>query len=233
MQGTTSRAIPRFGRRRAAALAAAAALAGAPGAGFAGESWYVRGSAGLAWQGDADGANLTDDSGRRGADASFDPGYGVGLAVGRWFGQRWRADLAYDYRSVDNDEIRVDDGRVADDGNYASTALSLNGYYHFTDAGAVRRFSPYVGAGIAWLNEIDIDIEGGDFRPSYEDLEDDGFGFQLIGGVSWRQTERFRWDAELRWLYYGEADLDDGNDIRLEDVDYAPVTVQVGFSYDF
>ena len=64
-------------------------------------------------------------------------------------------------------------------------------------------------------------------------LEDDGFGFQLIGGVSWRQTERIRWDAELRWLYYGEADLDDGNGVRLEDVDYAPVTVQVGFSYGF
>ncbi len=40
--------------------------------------------------------------------------------------------------------------------------------------------------GVVWLNEIDIDI--GDFRPSYDDLED---------------------------------------------VDYAPVTVQVGFSYGF
>jgi opacity protein-like surface antigen len=153
--------------------------------------------------------------------------------VGRWLGQRRRADLASDYRRVDTDQIRVDDGRVADDGNYASTALSLNGYHHFPDAGAVRRFSPCVGAGVAWPNEIDIDIEGGDFRPSCDDLEDDGFGFQRIGGVSWRQTERFRRDAELRWLYDGEADLDDGNDIRFEDVDYAPATVQVGFSYDF
>jgi opacity protein-like surface antigen len=233
MSRTTSGYAVRESGRRCALALAAAALAGAAGSAWAEETWYVRGSAGLALQADADGARLTDDSGRRSADASFDPGYGVGAAVGRWFGPRWRADLGFDYRSVSTDRIEVDDGRVADDGNYASAALSLNGYYHFTDAGAVRRFSPYVGAGIAWLNEIDIDIEGGDFRPSYDDLEDDGFGFQLIGGVSWRQTERIRWDAELRWLYYGEADLDDGNGVRLEDVDYAPVTVQVGFSYGF
>ena len=54
-----------------------------------------------------------------------------------------------------------------------------------------------------------------------------------MGGVSWRQTDRLRWDAELRWLYYGEADLDNGSGTSLEDVDYAPVTVFVGLSYGF
>lgn len=195
--------------------------------------WYVRAGGGLAWQDDADGARLTDADGRQKVDASFDPGFGAGLSLGRWFGSRWRADLGYDYRSVDNDEIKLADGRVADDGNFASAAVSLNGYYHFSDGRAERRFSPYVGAGVVWLQEIDIDLEGRDFDSSYEDLEDDGFGVQVMGGVSWRQTDRLRWDAELRWLYYGEADLDNGSGTSLEDVDYAPVTVFVGLSYGF
>ena len=216
---------------------AAAGIAGAmlalSGPARAEEDWYVRLAAGAAWQADADGADLTDAGGREGVDGSFDLGYGAGIAVGRWFGERWRADLGFDYRSVDIDRIKVDDGRVADDGNYASSALSLNGYYHFTNPRAERAFSPYLGAGVVWLNEIDIDLEGGDFRPAYEDLEDDGFGVQVMGGVSWRQSSRIRWDAELKWLYYGEADLDNGNQASLESLDYAPLTLQLGFSYEF
>jgi hypothetical protein len=138
MSKMTSRYTARAtGCRRALALAAAA-LTGAAGSARTEEPGYVRGSAGLVWQGDSDSARLADDSGRKSADASFDPGYGVGAALGRWFGPRWRADLGFDYRSVDIDRIRFDDGRVAD-----------------------------------------------------------------------------------------------GNGVRLEDVDYAPVTVQVGFSYGF
>ncbi len=218
-------------RSLAALLAAFAGTAAAPLA--AEDDWYVRLGGGVAYQADADGARLTDQDGRQSVDASFDPGFGAGLSVGRWFGDRWRADLGFDYRTVDNDRIKLDDGRVADDSNYASTGVSLNGYYHFTDGRAERRFSPYVGAGLVWLNEIDIDLEGDSFDATYEDFEDDGFGVQLIGGVSWRQSKRWRWDAELRWLYYGEADLDNDNGNTLEGLDYTPVTAYVGVSYAF
>ena len=88
-----------------------------------------------------------------------------------------------------------------------------------------------MGAGLAWVNEIDIDLE--DLGKEYEDLEDDGFGVQVMGGFSYRQSERLRWDVELKWLYYGEADLDNGEGVALESVDYAPVTLFAGFSYGF
>lgn len=195
------------------------------------EDWYVRGSAGIAWLDDDDSTDLTDVNGVQNADASFDTGFGVGLGVGRWFGNRWRADLEWAYRSNDNDDIQLDDGRVADDGNIASSALSLNGYYHFTDGRAIGRISPYVGAGIAWVNEVDVDLEG--LGAEYEDLEDDGFGAQFMGGLSYRQTKRLRWDAEVRWLYFDEADLDNGEGIALESVDYNPLTLSLGFSYAF
>jgi opacity protein-like surface antigen len=195
--------------------------------------WTVRATGGLSWQADDDNNDFTDPAGEQNADASFDTGWTGGLSIGRWIGSRWRADLEWAYRSNDSDRIKLDDGRVADDGNYASTALSINGYYHFADGRAPRRWSPYVGAGLAWINEIDIDLEGRDFDNTYEDLEDDGFGVQVMGGLSWRQSERLRWDAELRWLYFGEADLENGSDVRLEGLDYAPVTLTIGLSYEF
>ena len=212
---------------------AAAGLAGNAAADSDTRDWYVRAAGGLSYIQDDDNNDFTDNTGEQNADASFDLGWGAGLSVGRWFGERWRADLEWVYRSNDNDRVRLDDGRVARNGNYASTAFSLNGFYHFTDGRAVGRISPYVGAGLAWVNEIDIDLEGADFGRDYEDLEDDGFGVQVMGGLSYRQTRSLRWDAEVRWLYFGEADLDNGAGTRLEDVDYAPLTAFVGLSYEF
>lgn len=212
-------------------------LAGVPGTGAAESAprdWYVRAAGGFSYIQDDDNNDFTDVGGEQNADASFDLGWGAAISVGRWFSERWRADLEWAYRSNGNDRIRLDDGRVADDGNYASTTLALNGFYHFSDGREVGKLSPYIGAGLAWVNEIDIDLEGGpDFGRDYEDLEDDGFGVQFMGGVSYRQSRSLRWDAELRWLYFGEADLDNGRGTRLDDLDYAPLTGFIGLSYEF
>jgi outer membrane protein W len=194
------------------------------------DDWYIRAAGGISWIDDDDSADLTDPAGTQNADASFDPGYTVSLAVGRWFNRNWRADLEWAYRSNDNDEVVLDDGRIADDGNFASSSLSVNAYYHFTDGREIGRISPYLGAGLAWVNEIDIDLEG--LGGEYEDLEDDGFGVQVMAGLSYRQSQRLRWDAEVRWLYFDEADLDNAG-VKLESVDYNPLTVTLGFSYSF
>ncbi len=221
------------GLARATLAAAAAATLLAPLA--EADEWYVRGAAGMVFLGDDDSVGFTDADGTQGVDASFDAGFSFGGGIGRWFGDRWRADVDFTYRSNDHDTFRLDDGRVVDDGNFASTALSVNGYYHFADAFEPRTFSPYVGVGIAYVNEIDIDLEGSGLGDGVviEDLEDDGVGFQLIGGVSWRQNDRLRWEGEVRWLSFGDADLTDDGGNRVADIDYDPFGVYVGLSYEF
>ena len=102
--------------------------------------------------------------------------------------------------------------------------------FRMPDGREIGRISPYLGAGLAWVNEIDIDLEG--LGGEYEDLEDDGFGVQVMAGLSYRQSQRLRWDAEVRWLYFDEADLDNAG-VKLESVDYNPLTVTLGFSYSF
>jgi outer membrane protein W len=215
-----------------AGLSAGALLVSSQNA-VAADDWYVRVSGGVSYLADDDSAKITDETGTQKMDASFDLGYGVALAAGRWFDDRWRADIEWAYRSNDNDRLKLDDGRVGDSGNFASSGLSLNGYYHFTPGREIGRVSPYVGAGVVWINEVDMDIENGEFGKDYEDLEDDGFGAQFMAGLSYRQTERWRWDAEIRWLYYGEVDMDNDRGTRVKDLDYAPLSFFVGASYSF
>jgi len=194
-----------------AGLSAGALLVSSQNA-VAADDWYVRVSGGVSYLADDDSAKITDETGTQKMDASFDLGYGVALAAGRWFDDRWRADIEWAYRSNDNDRLKLDDGRVGDSGNFASSGLSLN---------------------VVWINEVDMDIENGEFGKDYEDLEDDGFGAQFMAGLSYRQTERWRWDAEIRWLYYGEVDMDNDRGTRVKDLDYAPLSLFVGASYSF
>jgi hypothetical protein len=55
-------------------------------------------------------------------------------------------------------------------GNYASTGLALNGLYSFNAFGS-EEVRTYVGAGPAWLTEVELDGEGatdGRIRADYE-----------------------------------------------------------------
>jgi hypothetical protein len=45
-------------------------------------------------------------------------------------------------------------------GNFASTALAINGLYSFKLFGR-EEVRAYVGQGVAWLTEVDIDFEQG------------------------------------------------------------------------
>jgi len=71
-------------------------------------------------------------------------------------------------------------------GNYASTGLALNGFYSFNAFGS-DKVRTYIGAGLAWLTEVDIDFEQGGNELSYSG---DGFGVQLLAGA------RYEWASD-------------------------------------
>lgn len=214
-------------------------LLSAAAASAAAEDWYVSASLGTTFLSGESGASLTEPpstlspGGTTTAAADFDTGFGTGAAVGRWLGDQFRAELEWLYRSNDIKRFESGDGRVATDGNFASSALSLNAYFHFGEATKIGAFSPYVGAGVSWVNEVDIDLEGGDFGPLYEDLEDDGIAIQMMAGVGYRQTARLMWSAELRWLSFGDADLERSGGTRLDGAGYDPFSLFLSVSYGF
>ncbi len=96
------------------------------------------------------------------AQVNLDTGFTAGLGVGYRFHPRFSAALAWEYRS----EVALADGQRCADGNYASNVFYLNSYYHFESDSA---WHPCIGAGLGWVQEIDIDLEGRGPEQSFSD----------------------------------------------------------------
>jgi opacity protein-like surface antigen len=154
----------------------------------------------------------------------------AGAAVGRAFSRNSRAETEFVYQSVDHDDVRLDGGGSLPSGNYASTAFALNGLYSFNLFGR-EEVRTYVGLGLAWLTEVDIDFEQGGEELSYSG---DGFGVQVLAGARYELGERWFLDAGLRYLSAGEVTMDgEGAANGRVRADYEPwsATFRVGWRF--
>jgi outer membrane protein W len=190
--------------------------------------WYATALAGANFMSDQtlsfSGASLAGST-----EASFDTGLSTGAAVGYAFNRNWRAEVEFMYQSVDHDGVDLA-GSSLPSGNYASTSFALNGLYSFNAFGsdAVRS---YVGAGLAWLTEVDIDFEQGGNETSYSG---DGFGVQLLAGARYDLGEHFFVDAGLRYLVGGEVTMDgEGSAPGRVKADYQPWGITLGAGWRF
>lgn len=213
------------------ALAGAAAQAqpGTPD-GDGARGWFAR-----AWGGYS---HLADTAGRidsidllqviDSVDVSTSAGFTAGAGVGFRYGPHVAVELAWEYRSNDT-ETDFGTGLAFDGGNYASNIFFLNGFYHFASRG---RWDPYVGAGLAFVQEVDIDLEGNGPEQSFSG--DGETGFQVFAGANYHLTAHWRAHGELRYGRFGDIDLDGENVAgTIRGFDYEPLTVQVGLSYRF
>ncbi len=152
----------------------AAPVAMAPGAALAaanplqasaaedGSSFYVKAFGGFGTLEDAE-LDYTGGGSDASGDASFDSGFVAGVAVGYDLDSRWAVEGEFTYRTNDVDTFTAGGTTLADSGDFASTALMLNVFYTFdTD----WRFEPYVGVGLGYTTEIDIDLAGAGFPGS-------------------------------------------------------------------
>ena len=163
-------------------------------------------------------------------DASLSSGLLAGAAVGRAFSRNFRVEAEFVYQSVDHDGVRLDGGGSLPSGNFASTALALNGLYSFNLFGR-EEVRSYVGLGVAWLTEVDIDFEQGGQEISYSG---DGFGVQLLAGARYEIGERWFLDAGLRYLSAGEVTMDgEGAATGRVRADYEPwsATLRIGWKF--
>ena len=116
------------------------------------------------------------------------------------------------------------------DGNYASNTIWLNGFYYFTGG---QRLTPYLGAGIGLIEEIDIDLEAGD-APERSFSDNGDVTWQVFAGLDYRLGQRWDLNAELRYSILNDVDLkEETGDGRLSGLDYNPVTMQLGVRYRF
>ncbi|MDX8350659.1 outer membrane beta-barrel protein [Cognatiyoonia sp. IB215446] len=194
------------------ALIGSSALADSPDSGF-----YLKAFGGASLLSESDLAGpLTGTSG-------FDTGQVFGGAVGYDYAESpFRSELEFAYRTAEAD------GAAGITGDFASTTLALNGYYDFKPI-AGGRLTPFVGAGLAYVTEIDFDVSGGAAPGEYSDTG--VFGYQLMAGGAYPVSDRWSITGELRYFDAGSQSLS-GPGGTLS-ADYRSVDIILGTAFRF
>lgn len=162
-------------------------------------------------------------------DARLDGSFTSGAAVGYGWENGWRVEGEFAYQSVDHDGGTFAGAGPVGDGNYASTSVAVNAVYEFNAFGsdAVRT---YLGAGLAYLTEVDVDFESAAGERSFSG---DGVGLQIVAGARYDLGKRWFLDAGLRYLTAGSLDLEEEGGSASIEADYAPWSVVLGLGWRF
>lgn len=203
------------------------ALCAAPVA--AEDKWFVRPYLGLSQMSDLN-SDFTDIDNLSGeADIDLDTGFTGGLGLGYRYTDKVAVEFGWEYRSNDA-ETALNEVSEFDDGNYATNVFYLNGHYLFDKK---DEWQPYVGAGLTWVEEIDIDLERGGRELSYSGNGDTGY--QVFGGINYDLSDSWKLQSELRYGSITGIDLEgEGSDPgEFDGIDYETTTLHIGMVYDF
>jgi outer membrane protein W len=163
----------------------------------------------------------------------LDSGYLFGGSVGYRIDPSFRVEgeVAYRNNGVDSTTVAGIDARQ-NDADLASLALMINGLYDFDGwQTSFARFRPFVGAGLGWAQEIDVDLKIGGVE---REFSGDGFAYQLMGGVNWYYRSGWFAGARLKWFDAGSVDLD-GSTASLGKLkaDYSGLSAELSLGYRF
>lgn len=162
--------------------------------------------------------------------ADFDGGFAAGATGGYRFNDNWRLEGEFMYRTNDLDTASVPGIGTFTDGDYSSVAIGVNGLYDFNLFGT-EKARAYAGAGVAWLQEIDIDFEEGGVESSYSG---DDFGFQVMLGARYDMSERWFLETDIRYFFASDIDMSgEDNAVGSVAADYEPLSVTAGIGWKF
>lgn len=193
------------------------------------QGWFVRPFVGLSQMSDqtAQSENLGTINGK--SEIELDSGFNAGIGVGYRYNERLAVELAWEYRSNDS-STTLADGTNFSEGNYASNMFFLNGFYY--PKVESKKWSPYVGAGLSVMQEVDIDLEENGVETSLSGSGD--VGYQVFVGADYKINEKLSLGVEARYGSTSGIDLEGENNNGIyRDLDYNTTTVQVGLKYNF
>jgi hypothetical protein len=161
-----------------------------------------------------------------GLKASFGTGLGLGGDIGFRYGNGWASELEWNWRRHDLKSLNRGATTLASSGDFASNIIFVNGLRRFI--GPTGSWTPYVGAGLGWVQEIDFDIPSGGTERAWS--KSGKAAVQLIGGTEIPLGDTWRLTADVRVLRIGNVELpaEEGVTGRLTQPRYNPVSVQVG-----
>jgi hypothetical protein len=161
-----------------------------------------------------------------GLNARFGPGLGLGGDVGFRYGNGWASEFEWNWRRHDLKALNRGATTLTSSGDFASNIIFVNGLRRFV--GQSGDWTPYVGAGLGWVQEIDFDINSGGKERAWS--KKGKAAVQLIAGTEIPLRDGWRLTADVRLLRVGNVELpaEKGVTGRLTQPRYNPVSVQVG-----
>jgi len=163
------------------------------------------------------------------ASGSFSSGLLIGGAVGYDYAGPWRAELEYTYRSGEVNGLPASFART---GDYASTAIMVNGLYSFGEVGRLR---PYAGLGIGVTREVDFDLTSGPAAPppfAVGEYSTSGrVAYQVLAGADVALSQRWSGFGEVRAFAIDSPSLPGSG--RTLTADYQTLDLLVGVSLRF
>ncbi|MEM8770452.1 MAG: OmpA family protein [Pseudomonadota bacterium] len=146
------------------------------------------------------------------SDSDYDNGVGIYTSIGYAWGNNFRSELEYSYRTADIDQIDpqagfsgLPSGSIS--GDTRVHAIMVNTLYDFE--GVSSLVTPYIGAGVG-LASVNHDITGSTpgFSIDYADREFD-LALQGIAGVAVNLTENLFLDLSYRYFRTSGATFED------------------------
>lgn len=156
-------------------------------------------------------------------------GVSAGLGFGYQLTESFSAELFWEYRANDT-ESTLSASSDAFTGDITANIIYANVYYHFF---ANNEWHPYLGAGVAWAQTIDVALENTAANRSF--TSDGDIGFQFMLGADYRLSDKWHLNAEGRYGFINSVSLEGENSTvgALNALDYTPFTFSVGFTYTF
>lgn len=184
--------------------------------------FYLKPYTGISYMNDVTGM-----SGASSVEVELDKGLVLGAAFGYRYNANIAAEFAWEYRTNDS-ETKVGT-EFYPEGNYASNLFYLNGIYFFDPIG---KLTPYLGAGLGWMQEIDIDLERSGVETSFSNSGK--LSYQGFIGLEYQLSSAWSIHTELRHAGAKSGDLiGEQNKALFANLNYKPFTWQLGAKYQF
>jgi opacity protein-like surface antigen len=210
-------------------LVGAAVFGSAPTFAESDTRFYATGVVGVGFLGSED-LNYRDGMIDSTVKADFDPSFTGGATAGYRLNDSWRVEGEVLYRRNDLKDLTLDGVGVSTGGDFASLSLGLSALYDFRPFDN-ERLRTYVGAGVVFAQEIDIDFEVNGEETSFET---DDIGFQVQFGARYDLSESMFLDVGVRYLTISGVTLEFPADTsRVVETDYSPMTVSAGIGWRF
>ncbi len=192
--------------------------------------WYATANIGL---GTLDDSTLSyfDGSTSSSADASYEASFAGGGTIGYRFANGWSLEGEIMYRRNDLDPIDVPGLGSFTEGDFASLGFGVNALYRF-NIGESGKWSGYIGPGVVYLQEIDIDFDAnGQQEISFES---DDTALQLKFGGRYDFSDRWFAQAGATYLAASGVTMElpaDASQTIESDYNHWTVTAGIGFRF--